>query len=220
MDPVPSGAGNINNAAIGTDRRLIVTYDIEITDSDANGNGTATTDGWFGVGFGFDDANTTGASGGDVVGFSGSRAGESEFALLTRTLGANPHSFWNDQTSTLFGANSLGGTPGDSSDGIDGSARITIDLSDAGILAGESAFVTYEIDNNADGFIDEIASDTIDWSDADNFVWLGSRFDTEHVVTNFVIESQQVPEPTSVALWLLLGSLASAFGYWRWKAKQ
>jgi len=111
------------------------------------------------------------------------------------------HTAWEDQDDTggAFGSN-LGGTPGDNTDGIDGKVRITIDLSAAGIVAGESATVKYEVDNNADGTFDDMFTGTVDWEDATNHIWFGSRVDTEHVVTNFELRSEAVVIPAPAAL--------------------
>jgi len=206
---VDSGAGNVNNSAIGTDRQLIVEFDLELTaESDA--------DAWFAIGFGF-DSDTAANSGGTTLGFgSEPERLQSEFALLVRTLGSSTHTGWEDQDNTGLGfGGNLNGTPGNPNDGIDGKVRITIDLSAAGIANGESATVKYEVDNDANGTFDDSLTDTVDWEDGDNYVWLGSRANSTHEVTNFSITSA-VPEPSTVLLALLGAVGVAIFRFRRW----
>lgn len=207
-EAVDSGAGNVNNAALGLDRTLIVTFDVEITDNDTQSSNDPTADAWAAVGFGFDDDSGS-SNGGDVLGFtSGSPGDQSEFALLIRSItgSTGTHTAWEDGDNTggSFGSD-LGGTPGDPNDGIDGKVRVTVNLSAAGIAAGESATVKYEVDNDADGTFDDTVTKNVDWEDTNNFIWLGSRTQSEHEFTNLVIES--VPEPATLALLGLGGAV-------------
>ncbi len=166
-EPV-TGLGNLNNDDLGDNRTVIVEFDVELT--------SATSDvTWFALGFGFDGEPGAGAGSSDVV-------NNSEFALLVRTLTNDEdkgHQRFEDGGAANFG-DDLAGTPGDDTDGIDGKVRITIDLSAAGIATGETAMVTYEVDNDADGVFDDISTgNTIDWEDAINFLWLGSRGESD-----------------------------------------
>ena len=193
--PIP-GLGDLNNDDLGGNRTLIVEFDLELTSVTT---GTDVT--WFALGFGFDGDPGANDGSTDVV-------NNSEFALLVRTLtndDGKDHQRFEDGDAADFG-DDLDGTPGDDTDGIDGKVRITVDLSPAGIAADETATVTYEIDNDADGVFDDIsAGNSIDWQDALNHLWLGSRGDSEHVVSNLRITA--IPEPTAFAF-LILGGTA------------
>jgi hypothetical protein len=197
---VASGAGNVNNAALGANRTLIVTFDVEVTD---DGAGSA-SEGWFAIGFGFDGNDTSIADrSADVVGFDNAASAadeQSEFALLLRTFSdaSQNHTAWEDGNNAgrAFGSD-MGGSSSDPP-GIDGKVRIRVNLSPAGVLAGESATATYEVDVDCDGTYDDIFVDTVDWADSTNYIWFGSRHETEHEATNLLIEA--VPEPGALIL--------------------
>jgi hypothetical protein len=135
---IDSGAGNVDNGDLGTDRTLIVTFNVELTNDPENG------DGWFAVGFGFDAAPGGSIDPTDLLGFNSSE--ESDAAGLVRTddsgdPGTKDHKVWiggNDDTGDDVSF------PEVVADNVVGAGRITLALSATGIAAGESFDMTLE----------------------------------------------------------------------------
>jgi hypothetical protein len=192
-----TGLGNLNNDDLGENRTLIVEFDVELTSV----SGTDVT--WFALGVGFDGEPGSGAEASDVV---GSNSGEeSDAALMLRTLDPDDPETKDHRIWINGDANDDEINFGDViADGVVGSVRITMDLSAAGIAAGELADLLAEIDEDGDGIYDVSASGTFAWTDADNYVWLGSRNGSSHTVSNLRIVA--TPEPASLVLLVLGGA--------------
>jgi arylsulfatase A-like enzyme len=196
------GAGDVNNDDLGDLRTLVITYNVRLTETFGDPG-----DAWLALGMGFDGAPGTGAQSTDVVGFNSSE--ESDAAALLRTLDSGDpsgkeHKLWiggnTDPTDDVV-------FPDVVLDGVTGGVRITIDLSEPGILPGELADMLYEVDEDGDGIFDTSASATLTWTDGTNYMWLGSRGGGAHEVTNLRIVA--TPEPASLVL-LVLGGGAMA----------
>ena len=193
------GAGNVNNDALDGLRTLMITYDVRLTDTFGDPG-----DAWLALGMGFDGAPGGGAEATDVVGFNSSE--ESDAAALLRTLdtidpSTRDHKLWiggnSDSTDDVTFSDVL-------LDGVTGAVRITVDLSEAGILAGETAEILFEVDEDGDGIFDVSSLGTLTWTDDVNYMWLGSRGGGAHEVTNLRIVA--TPEPGTAVLLVFGGA--------------
>ena len=172
---LPLGAGDVNNDAMAGLRTMVITFDVELTGS------TQSTD-WLALGMGFDGNPPGNAAPIDVVGLNSSA--ESDAAALIRTLDAVDSA--KDHQLFVDGAVAHE-FPDVVADGATGRVRILLGLSEAGIDAGEAARIVYQVDEDGDGAYDASASATMTWTDAVNYLWLGSRGGSSHLVSNLRI---------------------------------
>jgi len=172
---LPLGAGDVNNDAMAGLRTMVITFDVELTGS------TQSTD-WLALGMGFDGNPPGNAAPIDVVGLNSSA--ESDAAALIRTLDAVDSA--KDHQLFVDGAVAHE-FPDVVADGATGKVRILLGLSEAGIDAGEAARIVYQVDEDGDGAYDASASATMTWTDAVNYLWLGSRGGSSHLVSNLRI---------------------------------
>jgi hypothetical protein len=170
------GAGNVNNAVLGTDRRLVISYDVS-TDV------TSTpTERWFAISLGDNDAIAP-------TGTWPAMFDDADALLLTRTEGATsvtPHSLVLDNRNQTLGFNPP-------SSGGSASVRLTVDLSPTGIQTNEPATVTAQIDNNGDGTYDALQVGSFTWDGPNNYMFFGSKSTGAHQYSNLEIKSTTRP---------------------------
>jgi hypothetical protein len=172
---VVCAVGNVDNTALGTDRRLIITFDVSLS----SGNG----DDWFAVSVGH--PNDT-APAGTVWSGMFSEADALALARTKGSAGAAPHAlYFNNRVDSL--------TFNPPSTNESASVRVTVDLSAAGIAIGERAFIRAEIDNDSDGAYDATGSAYFTWDVANTYICFGSRGGSRHVYSNLTIRSTSLP---------------------------
>jgi hypothetical protein len=178
------GAGNVNNAALGTDRTLVVEYDQAGREVNANGS-------WLGICFGH---GTTLPAGFYDTLFQADTGGLVD--TYARPGSSDTHSLWLNGTGTAWST-----AP---SDTTNAHVRYTLGLSPAGIVAGQSATATMQIDLDNSGSYDATLTGNFTWDGPNNYIYFASK-GNNHTVTN--IEVYSTPEPATLAL-LSLGGLA------------
>lgn len=177
------GAGNVNNAALGADRTLVVEYDQAGREVHPNGS-------WLGICFGL---GTTLPAGFYDALFQADAAG---LVVTYARPGSNDtHQVWLNNSPVLW--------PTAPSATANGHVRYTLGLSPAGIAAGQPATATMEIDLDKNGSYDATIAGNFTWNGPDNYIYYMSK-GNNHTVSNITVYS--TPEPATLTL-LALGGL-------------